>query len=223
MIAPDVTCQNSQVLATKLPDDDQRHVYFKPHIMRTASTSSRLGLAIMVLVCSVAADENTSVAQAQTDDETSSPTQDAEAAFLEELHYSHEDFVNIYASLPRDEENKIDWVRATSEGLIDPIASIDENSGEEFIMDFRVVIKFNDMLIKDVVFSHAVHTYWLNCNSCHPKIFRPEVAANRMTMKEIREGKYCGLCHGMVAFPTNVIDAPNFRANCLRCHRAQRG
>ena len=191
--------------------------------MRIASTSIRIGLAILVFVCSVAANENMSAAQAQTDNETSSPTQDAEAAFLEEMHYSHEGFTHIYESLPRDEENKVDWERATREGLINPLASIEANSGEEFIMDFKVVIKFNDMLIKDVVFSHAVHTYWLNCNSCHPRVFKPEIAANRMTMKEIREGKYCGLCHGMVAFPTNVIDAPNFRANCLRCHRAQRG
>ena len=128
-----------------------------------------------------------------------------------------------YESLPKDEDNKVDWERAIEEGLIKPRASIDENSGEENIMDFRVVIKFNDMLIKDVVFSHEVHTYWLNCESCHPRVFVPEVAANRMTMKEIREGKYCGLCHGVVAFPTDVIDAPNFRANCLRCHRAFRG
>jgi len=191
--------------------------------MRIASTSIRIGLAIIVFVCSVAANENMTAAQAQTDNETSSQMQDAEAAFLKELHYSHEGFTHIYESLPRDEENKVDWERATREGLINPLASIDVNSGEEFIMDFKVVIKFNDMLIKDVVFSHAVHTYWLNCNSCHPRVFQPEIAANRMTMKEIREGKYCGLCHGMVAFPTNVIDAPNFRANCLRCHRAPRG
>jgi c(7)-type cytochrome triheme protein len=191
--------------------------------MQITSTSIRIGLAIIVFVCSVAANEYMSAARAQTHNETSSPTQDAEAAFLEELHYSQEGFMHIYESLPRDEENKVDWERATREGLINPLASIDVDSGEEFIMDFEVVIKFNDMLIKDVVFSHAVHTYWLNCNSCHPRIFKPEIAANRMTMKEIREGKYCGLCHGMVAFPADVIDAPNFRANCLRCHRAQRG
>jgi len=190
--------------------------------MRTTSISIRIGLAITVFVCSVSAYENLS-ARAQTDDESSSPTQDAEAAFLESLHYSHEEFVRIYASLPRDEDGKVDWERAIQEELVNPIASIEVNSGDEFIMDFRVVIKFNNMLIKDVVFSHAVHTYWLNCNTCHPKIFRPEVASNHMTMKEMQEGKYCGHCHGKVAFPTGVIDAPNFRANCLRCHRAQRG
>jgi len=178
---------------------------------------------MLVFVCGVAANENMPVAQAETDDEDSSPTIDAEAAFLESLHYSHEEFVRLYASLPRDEDNKVDWERATREGLINPLASIDVNSGEESIMDLKVVIKFDDMLIKDVVFSHAVHTYWLNCSSCHPRIFRPEIASNRMTMKEIRAGKYCGYCHGKIAFPTDVVDAPNFRANCLRCHRAQRG
>ncbi len=172
-------------------------------------------------VCGVAAIGNMSAAQVEADDDNSSSIEDAEAAFLESLHYSHEEFVRLYASLPRDEDNKVDWERATSEGLIDPLASIDLDSGEEFIMDLKVVIKFDDMLIKDVVFSHAVHTYWLNCSSCHPRLFRPEIAANRMTMKEIRAGKYCGYCHGMVAFPTDVVDAPNFRANCLRCHRAQ--
>ena len=191
--------------------------------MRIASTSKRIALAVIIFVCSVAANEKMTAAEAQTDNEASSQTQDDEAAFLEELHYSHEDFLRIYESLPRDEDNKVDWERATEEGLINARASIDENSGEENIMDFRVVIKFNDMLIKDVVFSHAVHTYWLNCSSCHPKIFNPEIATNHMTMKEMREGKYCGKCHGLVAFPTGVVDAPNFRANCLRCHRAQRG
>jgi c(7)-type cytochrome triheme protein len=180
-------------------------------------------LAVTVFVCSFTANVSMTAPQAQADGEVSSQAQDAEAAFLEELHYSHEEFVRIYDSLPKDEDNKVDWERATREGLISPIASVDANSGEEFIMDLRVVIKFNNMLIKDVVFSHAVHTYWLDCSSCHPKIFRPEIAANHMTMREMREGKYCGKCHGVVAFPTDIIDAPNFRANCLRCHRAKRG
>jgi c(7)-type cytochrome triheme protein len=171
----------------------------------------------------VLADENVEAADSEANDEETLTGYESEEEFLEELHYSHEDFVRLLATLPRDEENKVDWERAVDEGLIAPSASIDDSDVEEQIMDLRVVIRFNDMLIKDVVFSHEVHTFWLNCESCHPKVFIPEVAANRMTMKEIRDGKYCGLCHGAVAFPTDVIDAPNFRANCLRCHRAYRG
>jgi len=182
-----------------------------------------IALTSTIALCGVLADEVVDPTYADERDEETLQGYDAEAEFLEELHYSHEDFVRIFDTLPRDEENKVDWERAVEEGLIAPAASPDNSNVEEMIMDLTVVIKFNDMLIKDVVFSHEVHTYWLNCESCHPKIFTPEIASNHMTMKEIREGKYCGLCHGVVAFPTNVIDAPNFRANCLRCHRAHRG
>jgi c(7)-type cytochrome triheme protein len=177
---------------------------------------------MMSSVC-VFADENVETSNADAGHDNTLTSDASEEEFLEELHYSHEDFVRLFATLPKDEDNKVDWERAVDEGLIAPLASIEDDNVEEQIMDLRVVIKFSDMLIKDVVFSHEVHTYWLNCESCHPKVFIPEVAANRMTMKEIRDGKYCGLCHGVVAFPTNIIDAPNFRANCLRCHRAHRG
>ena len=193
--------------------------------MRRPGTGICTAIVALIALGITLADENVIRIDAETGGEAALEVFDAqaEAEFLEELHYSHEDFVRIYESLPRDEENKVDWERAVDAGLIEPAASIDDSDVEELVMDLRVVIKFNDMLIKDVVFSHEVHTYWLNCESCHPKVFTPEIASNRMTMREIREGKYCGLCHGVVAFPTNVIDAPNFRANCLRCHRAQRG
>jgi len=191
--------------------------------MRTSVTSICIALATILSLSGVLADENVEATDAEAGYEESLTGYASEEEFLEELHYSHEDFVRLFATLPKDEDNKVDWERAVDEGLIAPSASIDKSDVEEQIMDLRVVIKFNDMLIKDVVFSHEVHTFWLNCESCHPKVFIPEVAANRMTMAEIRDGKYCGLCHGAVAFPTNVIDAPNFRANCLRCHRAHRG
>jgi len=191
--------------------------------MRKSLTSTGAMFVALTILWFVMPAENVNVARAQSSVTEVPAESDAEAEFLEELHYSHEDFLRIYESLPRDEENKVDWERAVESGLIEPAASIDDDNVEELLMDLRVVIKFNDMLIKDVVFSHEVHTYWLNCDSCHPKLFKPEVESNHMTMKEMREGKYCGHCHGMVAFPTNIIDAPNFRANCLRCHRAQRG
>lgn len=191
--------------------------------MRSSLILTGVTVAVLAILSVIIPAEGVITAQAQDNVPVVPDGFDAEAKFLEELHYSHEDFIRIYNSLPRDEENKVDWERAVEEGLIEPAASIGDDDVEELLMDLRVVIKFNDMLIKDVVFSHEVHTYWLNCDSCHPKLFNPEVESNHMTMKEMREGKYCGHCHGMVAFPTNIIDAPNFRANCLRCHRAQRG
>lgn len=191
--------------------------------MQTSVTLSCIALTTTMLIVGVLADENVEPTDEEAGHEDTLTGYASEEEFLEELHYSHEDFVRLFATLPKDEDNKVDWERAIDEGLIAPSASIDNSQVDEQVMDLRVVIKFNDMLIKDVVFSHEVHTFWLNCESCHPKVFIPEVAANNMTMAEIRDGKYCGLCHGVVAFPTNVIDAPNFRANCLRCHRAFRG
>ena len=191
--------------------------------MRTSVTTICLALATTTFFVGVFADENDEVTDEATSYVEALTGYASEEEFLEQLHYSHEDFVRLFATLPKDEDNKVDWGRAVDEGLIAPSASIDNSDVDEQVMDLRVVIKFDDMLIKDVVFSHEIHTYWLNCESCHPKVFKPEVAANRMTMAEIRDGKYCGLCHGIVAFPTDVIDAPNFRANCLRCHRAFRG
>lgn len=186
-------------------------------------TSLWLALVAAIVIVGARADDDVNPVQRQSGGADTILSPEAEAQFLEELHYSHEDFVRIYESLPRDEDRKVDWERAVGEGLIAPRASANGEDVDEKIMDLRVVIVFNDMLIKDVVFSHEVHTYWLDCKSCHPKLFVPQVAANHMTMNEIREGKYCGHCHGVVAFPTKPVDAPNFRANCLRCHREKRG
>jgi len=189
--------------------------------MRTTLTSICAVISALFVSCGALADGSSEGAEATPDEAASH--YEAETELLEELHYSHEDFVRIYGSLPTDEEGKVDWERAVQDGLINPAASINGDATEERIMDLRVVVKFDDLLIKDVVFSHKVHTYWLDCKSCHPRVFEPKVGANPMNMQDIRDGKYCGLCHGAVAFPTNVIDAPNFRANCLRCHRARRG
>lgn len=191
--------------------------------MRTSTTTTCIALVTMMPSVGVLSDENVEATEEEAGYVESLTGYESEEEFLEQLHYSHEDFVRILDSLPRDEDNKVDWERAVDEGLIAPSASIDHSDVDEELLDLRVVIKFDDMLIKDVVFSHEIHTFWLSCESCHPKIFIPEVAANRMTMNEIRDGKYCGVCHGAVAFPTDVINAPNFRANCLRCHRAFRG
>jgi c(7)-type cytochrome triheme protein len=157
-------------------------------------------------------------------DEQSKKLLHAEAEFLEGLHYSNAEFARLYSSLPRDDANRIDWEKARIEQMVEPVASIEGDSIEEKIFDLRVVIKFDDMLIKNVVFSHAVHTYWLDCSSCHPKLFIPKVDANKMTMREIHDGKYCGKCHGAVAFPTqpHSLAVTNFRAVCKRCHRERR-
>lgn len=132
-------------------------------------------------------------------------------------HTIQEDTVSI-KSLPRDHFN-VDWVRAVKEGYIRPKASIGSDEKEDVLFDLDIFLRFRDPIIKDVLFSHATHTYWLNCDTCHPKIFAPELSGNLMTMKEIQEGKFCGKCHGVVSFPTHAMSGPHFRDFCLKCHK----
>ena len=53
----------------------------------------------------------------------------------------------------------------------------------------------------------------LKCADCHPKIF-PMKKGTKMTMAEINDGKYCGVCHnGQQAFKSSD------QANCEKCHK----
>ncbi|HHS83474.1 MAG TPA: cytochrome C, partial [Gammaproteobacteria bacterium] len=61
---------------------------------------------------------------------------------------------------------------------------------------------------------HNAHTYWLGCENCHPAIFVMGKGKNKMSMVEISEGKWCGRCHGKVAFPLT---------DCSRCHTQKKG
>jgi len=68
----------------------------------------------------------------------------------------------------------------------------------------------------DVHFSHVYHVKVkkMHCSYCHPRLFKKRFGADKFTMRDIWQGKYCGACHnGRIAF-----DARN-RNNCSRCHR----
>lgn len=59
------------------------------------------------------------------------------------------------------------------------------------------------------IFSHKVHTSWLSCSSCHPRLFQ-EKTGEEIAMSDFNSGKFCGACHGKVAFPV--------KGECVRCH-----
>jgi len=69
-----------------------------------------------------------------------------------------------------------------------------------------------------VVFSHAKHLEKLNnkCAECHPKTFQMKKGggADKMTMAEMKEGKFCGACHNGTA---KGFDAQS-KDNCGKCH-----
>lgn len=115
--------------------------------------------------------------------------------------------------LPKDKYGNVNWTKAAMDGLIRPRGSIEENGAEDKPFNMIVLFQVRVQIMADVLFPHSVHTYWLSCSSCHPKIFKPEVGSNKVSMTDINNGLFCGKCHGKVAFPIEPDPV-----NCRRCH-----
>jgi c(7)-type cytochrome triheme protein len=111
--------------------------------------------------------------------------------------------------LPKDRYGLIDWVKLVKGNMIAPKPSLDPTFEEMPPLNMDVLIEAKGDFVDDVVYPHWIHTYWLKCDVCHPKIFIPAKGQNNMTMVGIAEGKWCGRCHGKVAFPLT---------DCSRCH-----
>ena len=114
---------------------------------------------------------------------------------------------------PKDKFGYPDWTAAVELGLIKPRNSITGAPVQEEIIDTDIVFEINDRLMRNVIFPHKIHTYWLSCKACHPGIFMPKKGANIFSMYDIWAGKYCGRCHGKVSFQPKGFE------NCQRCHR----
>lgn len=127
--------------------------------------------------------------------------------------------------LPKDKYGLIDWIQLTSQGMVLPKGSIDPDNplyespvhyqfdpdGDEDIED--IVIPVKSEAISEVLFPHTLHAWWLNCKSCHPHRFVRTAGDTKMTMREMSKGKYCGECHGKVAFPLE---------DCNKCHNREK-
>ncbi len=111
--------------------------------------------------------------------------------------------------LPKDKYGLIDWVTLVKKKMIKPRPSLDPNFDEMPPLDMNVLIESKSDFVNNVVFPHWIHTYWLRCDVCHPKIFIPAKGQNNMSMIGISRGKWCGRCHGKIAFPLT---------DCMRCH-----
>ncbi len=116
--------------------------------------------------------------------------------------------------LPKDRFGFVDWAEATRKGLLDPKPFIEPGMKEPPPFKFNVVIKTKSESVNNVLFPHEMHTWWLGCDACHPAIFLPKAGFNDMTMVSmVEEGRWCGKCHGKVAFPLQ---------DCARCHTVPR-
>jgi c(7)-type cytochrome triheme protein len=119
---------------------------------------------------------------------------------------------------PANYGNKIDWVKALENGDVKPVTKISDDQPIQPVADFEILIPAVGF-IPDVIFPHKPHTQWLTCSNCHVSqtfdqpVFLMVAGKNPITMAEIAEGKWCGLCHSgkkeKVAFPIS---------DCVRCH-----
>ncbi len=118
--------------------------------------------------------------------------------------------VDALKTFKKDKFGLIDWVAAIKDGKMKPVAGIDpvfnKDKSEEWVQIFKPRSDF----MGDVPFPHDIHSYLIDCDSCHPKPFVAKEGENpNVRMAEMRGGKWCGKCHSKVAFST---------ADCRRCH-----
>lgn len=104
--------------------------------------------------------------------------------------------------------NRVDWVKALEEGVIDPRYDRLDPDAAPVVMDLNIVREVKGSM-PNVVYPHKQHTEWLDCSNCHPAIFIPQKGANQISMASILLGQKCGVCHGKVAFPVS---------ECRKCH-----
>ncbi len=107
--------------------------------------------------------------------------------------------------------NGIDWMHAEDYKRIKLVDFVEGVSFERRKLKNtkEMKIRAQEDFMPNIIFSHIKHTKWSGCELCHPEIFGVTQAANVFTMQNNFEGKFCGLCHGTVAFPNK---------DCQRCH-----
>ena len=122
------------------------------------------------------------------------------------------EFSTFTADFPKGRfGNNVDWEAAEVEGkikLTDTLPGVSvKRSPLDVPKDYNIQGKVAGM--PDIIFSHKKHAVWNGCELCHPDIYAVKTGATKYTMEEVFNGKFCGVCHGSVAFP--AID-------CQRCH-----
>jgi len=118
----------------------------------------------------------------------------------------------LFKQLPKDDEDNIDWMAALESKLITPKGVIDDKDKDPGrTVDDDIELATSGKPNRMVVFSHSTHTQWLTCNNCHNAIFKREAGSATITMDDIDEGKYCGVCHDKVA-----LAQPS---GCKGCHK----
>jgi len=129
------------------------------------------------------------------------------------LTYGKEKFSEL-SELPKAMYgDNINWAEALKKGMIKPKNYLAAKPAE-IVFNKQLVFSPKRLSIAPSVFPHAEHTEWLDCANCHPDIFNIKRKGTRhFTKAQLMQGRFCGVCHGTVAFP--LMD-------CQRCHKETR-
>ena len=76
-------------------------------------------------------------------------------------------------------------------------------------------ITFNMKGVTAATFSHTFHTSVYSCKECHTKTFPYKTVVGKATMKDMENGKSCGICH-------NGKDAFASSGDCDKCHKGMK-
>jgi len=108
--------------------------------------------------------------------------------------------------------NGIDWLNAEQYGRIKLKDELPDISiPREKLADPKdITLLSSEARMPTIIFSHKKHAVWSGCELCHPEIFGIKTGAKPYSMQDIFDGRFCGACHGTVAFPNT---------DCSRCHR----
>ncbi len=122
------------------------------------------------------------------------------------------DFYKDTKGFPRSRfGNRVDWLKAEEKGLIrltDYLEGVTiRRRALKIPLNEEIKPKVKGM--PDIIFSHKKHAVWNGCELCHPDIFGVKKGGTRFSMQDIFDGKFCGACHGKVAF-SNL--------DCQLCH-----
>lgn len=122
-------------------------------------------------------------------------------------------FFTMAKTLPRSPYgNKIDWNKAEEENRISAKDFIEGVSfpDKDLMKNTRDEPRSPSLPgLPGIIFSHSKHVAWTGCGMCHPEPYALESGKTEMKMKDITDGKFCGVCHGTVAFPLS---------DCTNCH-----